>query len=97
MRKAINTQHIEGRIYQHDLTLKTVQNQSSANFGKEFIAGNLEIATDEEGLNVLKVHFTYVTEVTAKGVKNNTFAALKKIIDEGKSWVTSVKDAATKV
>ena len=97
MRKAINTEHIEGRIYQHNLTLKTVQNQTSANFGKEFISGNLEIATDEEGLNVLPVHFTYVTAVTAKGAKNNTFTALKKIIDEGKSWVTTGKDNATKV
>ncbi len=97
MRKAINTQHIEGRIYQHNLAIKTVQNQKSENFGKEFISGNLEIATDENGLNVLPVHFTYVTETTKKGGRNNTFTALKKIIDEGKSWVTSGKDEATKV
>lgn len=97
MRRAINTEHIEGRIYQHNLTLKTVQNQTSSNFGKEFISGNLEIATDEEGLNVLPVHFTYITAITAKGAKNNTFTALKKIIDEGKSWVTAGKDNATKV
>ena len=97
MRKNINTQHIEGRIYQHNLTLKTVQNQKSANFGKEFITGNLEIATDENGLNVLPVHFTYITEITKKGVKSSTFTTLKKIIDEGKSWVTSGKDNATKV
>lgn len=97
MRKAINTEHIEGRIYQHDLTVKTVQNQQSANFGKEFIAGNLEVAVDEEGLNVLQVHFTYVTETTKSGGKNSTFTALKKIIDEGKAWITDGKDAATKV
>lgn len=97
MRKAINTEHIEGRIYQHDLTVKTVQNQQSPNFGKEFIAGNLEVAVDEEGLNVLQVHFTYVTETTKSGGKNSTFTALKKIIDEGKAWITDGKDAATKV
>ena len=97
MRRAINTEHIEGRIYQHDLTVKTVQNQQSANFGKEFIAGNLEVAVDEEGLNVLQVHFTYVTETTKSGGKNSTFTALKKIIDEGKAWITDGKDAATKV
>ena len=97
MRKAINIEHIEGRIYQHDLTVKTVQNQQSANFGKEFIAGNLEVAVDEEGLNVLQVHFTYVTETTKSGGKNSTFTALKKIIDEGKAWITDGKDAATKV
>lgn len=97
MRKAINTEHIEGRIYQHELALKTVQNQASQNFGKEFIAGTLDIATDEEGLNVLSVHFTYVTETTNAGKKNATFTTLKKIIDEGKTWITDGKDAAMKV
>ena len=67
MRKATNTEHIEGRIYQHDLAVKTVQNNASENFGKEFISGTLDIATDEEGCNVLTVHFTYVTETTKKG------------------------------
>ena len=32
-----NSERIEGRIYQHDLAIKTVQNQSSQNFGKEFL------------------------------------------------------------
>jgi len=97
MRKAQNTERIEGRIYQHDLTVKQVQNQASENFGKDFIAGNIEVATDEEGLNVIKVHFTYVTETNKSGAKNATYATLKKIIDENKTWVTVGKDAATKV
>ncbi len=97
MKKMINQEHIEGRIYQHDLAIKTVQNQQSANFGKEFIAGTLDIATDEEGLNVLQVHFTYVTETTKAGGKNATFITLKKIIDEGKAIITDGKDSATKV
>lgn len=97
MKQMINQEHIEGRIYQHDLAVKTVQNQQSANFGKEFIAGTLDIATDEEGLNVLQVHFTYVTETTKSGGKNATYAALKKIIDEGKAIITDGKDLATRV
>lgn len=28
MKKAINTEHIEGRVYEHELTIKTVQNLS---------------------------------------------------------------------
>ena len=27
MKKMINTERIEGRVYQHNLTIKTVQNQ----------------------------------------------------------------------
>ncbi len=97
MRKNTNTEHIEGRIYEHNLVVKTVQNQKSDNFGKEFISGTIDVATDEEGLNVLQVHFTYVTPTTKAGGVNNTYNALKKIINEGQSWITSGKDAATKV
>lgn len=92
-----NSERIEGRIYQHDLAIKTVQNQSSQNFGKEFIAGTLEVAVDDAGLNVIPVHFTYVTEVTSKGQTNRTFTVLKKIIDEGKTIITDGMDEATKV
>lgn len=93
----INTEHIEGRVYEHNLSIKTVQNEKSANFGKEFISGTLDVATDEEGLNVLTVHFTYVTEFTKSGGKNQTYVALQRIINEGKTWIADGKDAATKV
>lgn len=97
MRKNVNTINIEGRIYEHDLALKTVQNQQSENFGKPFINGTLSVATDEDGLNVLTVHYTYVTEMTKTGNKNATFANLKRIIESGKTWVEYGKDEATKV
>ena len=97
MKKMINTERVEGKVYQHNLTIKTVQNQQSNNFGKEFIAGNLEIATDDAGLNVIPVHFTYVTETTSNGNTNATYSNLKKIIDSGKTWINDGPDAATKV
>lgn len=97
MKKIINTVRVEGRIYQHDLTVKTVKNEKSENFGKEFITGTLEVAVDEEGLNVVPVFYRYVTETTRSGSKNNTFAALKKIIDEGKVWITDGKENAMMV
>ena len=97
MKKMINTEHIEGRIYQHNLVKKTVQNQTSPNFGKEFISGNLEIAVDEDGLIVIPVHYSYVTEVNNNGNKNQTYANLEKIINEGKTWISNGKDEAMKV
>ena len=97
MRKAINTERIEGRVYQHSLAIKTVQNQTSANFGKEFISGDIEVAVDEAGLNVIPVHFTYVTATTNAGGENKTFTALKRIHDGGKTWITDGKDEALKV
>ena len=97
MKKMINTERIEGRIYQHNLVKKTVQNQASQNFGKEFISGNIEVAVDEEGLVVIPVHFTYVVETTNSGNKNATYTNLDRIINGGKTWVTDGKDDALKV
>ena len=97
MKKMVNTERIEGRIYQHSLTKKTVQNQASQNFGKEFISGNIEVAVDEEGIVVIPVHFTYVVETTSSGNKNATYTNLDKIINGGKTWITDGKDEALKV
>lgn len=96
MRKNINQETIEGRVYEHDLTLKNVTNQQSENFGKEFISGSLSVATDEEGLNVLTVHYTYVTAMTKQNKPNVTFSNLKRVM-ESKTWVSDGKDAALKV
>lgn len=97
MKKMINREFIEGRLYQHNLTLKQVQNKDSANFGKNFISGTVDIATDEEGLNVISVHYTYVTEMTNGGKVNVTYGVLKSIIEGGKAWITDGKDAAMKL
>jgi hypothetical protein len=97
-RKPLNKVSISGRIFQHDLELKTVQNKDSANFGKEFIKGKLEIAVDEDGLNVIPVDYTYVSPTTKAGSPNNTFTILKKIVTgEYKSWKTDGKDGATMI
>jgi hypothetical protein len=97
MRKVLNKEHIEGRVYEHNLAIKTVQNSESKNFGKEFIGGTLDVATDEDCLNIVTVTFTYVTEMTSKGSKNETFTALKNIIENGKTVLVDGKDAATLV
>ena len=97
MKKTINQESVEGRLYQHNLELKTVQNKESDNYGKEFITGTVDVATDEEGLNIISTHFTYVVEMTKNGKKNVTFGVLKSIIDGAKTWITDGKDAALKV
>lgn len=97
MKRTINSEIVEGRLYQHNLELKTVQNKNSDNYGKEFITGTLDVATDEAGLNIISVHFTYVVEKTKSGKTNVTFGVLKNIIDGAKAWITDGKDAALKV
>ena len=97
MKKMVNKVHLEGRLYQHNLVIKQVQNKESANYGKDFISGTIDVATDEDGLNVIQVHFTYVTEITNNGKTNVTYGVLKSIIDGAKTWITDGKDAALKV
>ena len=97
MRKAINKAHIEGRIYDHSLEIKTVQNESSKNYGKEYIGGKLDVATDDENMNVVQVEFPYVTEVTSTGKKSSTYTALKNIIENGKTVLNDGSDNATLV
>ena len=59
-RKNTNQETIEGRIYSHDLAIRKVENQKSENYGKEFINGKLDVATDDAGMNVVQVHHSYV-------------------------------------
>ena len=95
MKRMVNNSHIEGALYQHDLTLK-VTGENSKNPGTEFISGNIEIATDDAGINIVPVHFTHVTATTAKGSVNATFNVLKNIIDGVyKTVMTDGADKAT--
>jgi hypothetical protein len=56
------------------------------------------VATDDACLNVVSVHFTYVTATTGKGNANATFAALKGIIDgTTRSVMKDGKDSAAKI
>lgn len=95
-KKFLNTEIVEGRVYQHALVKKTVQNTESKNFGKEYINGTVSVATDEDGLNVVDVHYSYVTPTTNSGNTNKTFNILSQIM-EGATWIENGKDAALKV
>ena len=95
MRKPLNKEIVIGRIYDHSLAVKKVQNSESANFGKDYIGGTLDVATDDAGLNIVTINYTYVTEVTKNGNKNNTYVALKNIIDNGKTILNDGMEVAT--
>lgn len=96
MRKALNREKISGRLYDFTVAEK-VTGESSKNPGTPYIGGALDIATDDEGLNIVQINFTYVTETTAKGAKNNTYTALKNIIDNGKTILKDGMENATMV
>ena len=80
MKTMINKSHIEGLLYEHALELKA-SGPNSKTPGTEFISGTISLATDNAGINVVPVHFTYVTAKTAKGKENQTYTTLNSIID----------------
>ena len=80
MKAMINKTHIEGILYEHDLELK-VSGPNSKTPGTQFITGTVSLATDDAGVNIVPVHFTYVTATTTRGNANATFTTLKNIID----------------
>lgn len=77
--KLTNKTHIEGLVYQHTLE-KKISGQNSKTPGTEFISGNLDVATDDAGINIVTVHFTYVTATTSQGKENATYKTLMDII-----------------
>lgn len=80
-KKFINQSHISGILYENKLELKET-GPNSKNPGTKYIAGTIDIATDDACVNIVPVHFTYVTEKTAKGSVNATYSVLMNIIDK---------------
>ena len=80
MRKTMNTEHLEGLLYEHDLSMK-VSGPNSKNPNTPFFSGTISIATVDDCVNVVPVHFTYATATTGGGKPNATYATLQNIID----------------
>ena len=97
MKNKMNRQVLEGRLYDFDLAKKVVKNQSSNYFGQEFWSGTLHIATDEAGLNVIPVHYTFVLPTFGSGKPDSRFSAFEKIVAEEKTWLKVGKDEAEKI
>jgi len=96
MRKNINEETISGRIFEHTLEEKVSKK------GIPYVSGDIKVATDEEGLNVITVNFTYIADCypakegqTPK--KNKNYPIVKNIIANGKTWAKDGKDAALKI
>lgn len=95
--KIINATHVEGLLYEHKLE-KKVTGENSKNPGTTYITGTIDIATDDKCVNIVPIHFTYVTEKTAKGNTNATFGVLNNIIEGNiKTMMGAGQDVAAKV
>lgn len=103
MKTMTNKIHLEGRVYsfgarngKNALAMKVSGAQSKAP-GTEYIGGIINIATDEEGLNVVPVNFMYVTKTTKAGTMSPTYSALAQIINDKSTWLDKGKEGATMV
>ena len=89
----INQTHVEGVLYEHDLTIKE-SGENSKNPGTKFISGTISIATDDAMTNIVPVHFTYVTATFGSGKPNDTFTTLSNIVNG--TFGSYMKDGADK-
>ena len=97
MKRMINQTHLEGLLYESKLEVKE-SGPNAKNPGTKFISGTIDIATDDAGINIVPVHFTYVTEKTTKGSTNATYTTLMNIIDKKfGSVIANGKDNAVKL
>ena len=97
MKKMINATHIEGLLYNHSLEEK-VSGPNSKTPGTKFISGTMEIATDNDLINIVPVHYTYVTATTAAGKENPTYTTLANIINGTfKTIMADGSDKATRI
>ncbi len=95
MRDNANNVKIIGYLYDISKMSVRTSGPNSKNPGTEFIMGEMNIAVDEKGLNVIPVRFNYMTATYAKsGKPNQTFATIKKMIEEPKTWLKDGKDGA---
>lgn len=79
--KKLNQSRIYGVLYESKLEVKET-GPNSKNPGTKYITGTVDIATDDAMINIVPVHFTYVTETTKNGGPNATYNTLFNIIDK---------------
>lgn len=85
----INNVSVRGYVFSHTLQ----ERDSTRNPGEKIIMGIVNVATDDDALNVVPVNF-FVNEKTKAGKTNATFTNLHQIIAENKTYEECGTDAA---
>lgn len=92
-----NRVNIRGWLWNVELSEK--KTSSTANTpDMDFLSGWTDIATDEDGLNIIRVQWGFLStrRVRKNGKENDTYAALKQLT-KSDTWQESGKDGAVRV
>ena len=85
----INNVSVRGYVFSHTLQ----ERDSTRNPGEKIIMGIVNVATDDDAINVVPVNF-FVNEKTKAGKTNATFTNLHQIIAENKTYEECGTNAA---
>jgi len=91
MRKMRNYELVAGYLYDAKLQSRVVENTASKVYGKEYISGSVDIATDDDLLNVITIRYGFVTS------DNKNYNVLKQIMENGETVLKVGADRALKV
>lgn len=87
--KFTNTMNVRGYVFSHNLQKRV------SKAGADYIGGTLNVATDDDAMNVVPVSFTYVTPTFRNGNPNTTYQFLESVINgEVKTYEFAGKSAA---
>ena len=87
MRNFKNTVHVEGYVFGH-----TLEKRVSAK-GVEYIRGDIQVAVDEDAMNVVSVSYIYETETFNSGAANSRWPLMMKLINGAPTYQTDGKNA----
>ncbi len=96
MRNNKNIVYVEGYVYNFSL-FANVAGPNSKSPGQEYINGTVNIATDEDGINIVSVRYTYVIPTWKSGKENETYTILQSLLNGAPTWEKDGKDKATKL
>lgn len=104
MKKFVNEIKIQGRVFNFGSTESRMlqvreAGPNSKNPGSKYMRGELNVAIDDEGKNVVPVWYQYEPELWPSKDggperENSKYNTLKRLIEEGACWESNGKDAA---
>lgn len=87
MRNFKNTVHVEGYVFGH-----TLEKRVSAK-GVEYIRGDIQVAVDENAMNVVSVSYIYETETFNSGTANSKWPIMMKLINGAPTYQSDGQNA----